>query len=66
MTPPQMQSVVSADTSVSVLAGSASGIVGLLVVVSIEVSAAEDAAVVGVGLDASGVADRYHKRHVGG
>ena len=53
---PQMESVVSVDTSVSVLHGSASDIVGLLVVVSIEVSAAEDVAAVGVGLDASGVA----------
>ena len=51
--PPQMQSVVSVGTSVSVLVevdGSASSIVGLLVVISIEVSAVKDVAAVCVGL----------------
>ena len=45
-----MQSVVSVDTSVLMLVevdGSASDIVGLLVVVSFEVNAAEDVAAVG-------------------
>ena len=48
--------------------GSASGIVGLLVVVSIEVSAAEDVLVVSVGLDASGTigTSDSSKRHIGG
>jgi hypothetical protein len=56
--PPQMQLVPSVLVEVD---GSASGIVGLLGVIS----AAEDIAAVGVGLDTSGVAGYLYKCHVG-